>query len=173
MGFLSSIGGLLQQYAGGAAGGNTEEHFDQVAQAVPQSSLASGLAAAFRSGETPPFAQMASQLFSGGSGSQQAGMLNTLLSSAGPGVLSSFLGGNAGSALSSLLQSGQSSVTPDQAASVTPDEVQDLAAHVEKHNPTVIDRVSEVYSAHPTLIKSLGAAAMGIAIQRISEMHRS
>jgi hypothetical protein len=58
MGFLSSIGSLLQQCTG-------PEHFDQMAQAVPQSSIASGLAEAFRSGETPPFAQMAGQLFSG------------------------------------------------------------------------------------------------------------
>ena len=99
-------------------------------------------------------------------------MLNTLMATAGPGILSSFLGKNPGGALGNLLQSGQTTtVTPEQAAAVSPDEVQDLAAHVEKHEPSVIDRVSEIYSEHPTLIKSLGAAAMMIAVQHISQHH--
>jgi hypothetical protein len=173
MSFLSSIGGLLQQYASGATPtGNVEEHFDQVAQNVPCSSVATGLAAAFRSGQTPPFAQMASQLFANGNGQQQASMLNTLMTTAGPGILASFLGNNSGGALGSLLQSGQT-VTPEQAAAVPPEEVQNLAAHVEKHEPSVIDRVSEVYAEHPTLIKSLGAAALSIAVQKISQSHKA
>src|SRR5271168_4715321 len=100
MSFLSSIGGLLQQYAGGSApAGNVEDHFDQVAQAVPSSSLAQGLAASFNSGETAPFAQMASQLFANGNGGQQASMINTLMSTAGPEILQSFLGNNPGGAI--------------------------------------------------------------------------
>ena len=38
-----------------------------------------GLAAAFRSDQTPPFGQMVSRLFSQSGGQQQAGLLNTLL----------------------------------------------------------------------------------------------
>jgi hypothetical protein len=174
MSFLSSIGGLLQQYAGKSAPtGNVEEHFDQVAGAVPCSSLAGGLAEAFRSGATPPFAQMASQLFSNGNGSQQASMLNTLLATAGPGVLTSFLGANAGGALGSLLRGGQTSVTPEQASSIPPEEVQNLAAHVEKHDGSIIDKISEVYAEHPTLIKSLGVAALGIMMHKMSETHNA
>jgi hypothetical protein len=174
MSFLSSIGGLLKQYAGGAApAGDVEDHFDQVAQNVPASSLATGLAAAFRSGDTAPFSQMASQLFANGNGQQQASMLNTLMATAGPGILASFLGGGSGGALSSLLKGGQTSVTPEQAAAIPPDEVQQLAAHVEKHQPSVIDRVSEVYAAHPTLIKTLGATALSIAVKKISEAHQA
>jgi hypothetical protein len=172
MSFLSSIGGLLQQYASGSApSGNVEEHFDQIAGNVPCSSIASGLASAFRSGSTAPFSEMASQLFSNGDGQQQASMLNTLIATAGPGILASFLSNNAGGALGNILQSGQTTVTPEQAAAVSPEEVQNLAAHVEKHNPSIIDRVSEVYSEHPTLIKTLGAAALSIAIQHISQHH--
>jgi hypothetical protein len=172
MSFLSSIGGLLQQYASGnAPAGNVEDHFDQVAHSVPCSSMASGLAAAFRSGDTAPFSQMASQLFANGNGGQQASMLNTLMATAGPAILSSFGGSHAGGALGSLLQSGQTQVTPEQAAAVSPDEVQALAEHVHQHDPSIIDRVSEVYAEHPTLIKSLGVAAMAIMMKRMSESH--
>ena len=172
MGFLSSIGGLLEQYAGGKApDGNVEDHFDQVAQAVPCSSLAEGLAAAFRSGDTAPFAQMASQLFANGNGSQQATMLTTLLANAGPQVLQSFLNNNPAGALGSLIKGGPTSITPEQAASVPPEEVQALAEHVHQHDPSIIDKVSEVYAEHPTLIKSLGALALSIAVKKISQSH--
>ena len=173
MGLLGGLSDLLKQYGGqsGAAPANVEQHFDQVAQGVPSSSLAGGLAEAFRSNETPPFAQMAAQLFSNGNGQQQASMLTTLLSSVGPDVLSKFTGGSANSPLAALLQSGQGQISADQAAQVNPEEVQALAQHVEQNNPSIIDRISEVYAEHPTLIKTLGAAAMAIAVRKIAERH--
>lgn len=173
MGLLGGLGDLLKQYAGSGAPANVEQHFDQVSQAVPSSAMASGLAEAFRSGETPPFAQMASQLFANGNGQQQASMLTTLMSSVGPGVLAQFTGNNPNSPLASLLQSGQTSVTPEQAAQINPEEVQALAQHAEQHNPSIIDRVSEVYAQHPTLIKTLGAAALAIAVKKIAEQHQA
>ena len=129
-----------------------------------------GWAAAFRSGNTPPFAQMASQLFTNGNGPQQATMLTTLLAAAGPGILSKFAG--SGSSLGSLLQGGNTNVTPEQAASVSPQDVQALADKVHQENPSIIDKVSQVYAEHPTLIKTLGAAAMAIAVKKIAETHR-
>jgi len=63
MSFLSGIGDLLKQYsannATSGAAPAVEQHFDQVAQAVPSSTLAGGLAEAFRSSQTAPFPQMA------------------------------------------------------------------------------------------------------------------
>jgi hypothetical protein len=161
MSFLSGIGNLLQQVTSGNA--NPEEHFDKVAQAVPSSDLASGLSAAFRSSETAPFSQMVSQMFSRGNGNQQASVLNTLLGSLGPGVL--------GGSLASTLGAGQSTVTPEQASQVDPAEVQRLAEHAEKQDPSIVDQLSQVYAQHPTLVKSLGAAALGIAMKRIAETH--
>jgi len=172
MSFLSGIGDLLKQYSGsGATSGNEEQHFDQVAQAVPASTLASGLAEAFRSGQTAPFPQMAAQLFANGNGQQQAGMLNTLLASVGPAVISKFAGSAPNSSLAALLQSGQKSVTPEQAAAVNPADVEALTNHVQNQDPSIIDRVSAVYAQHPTLIKSLGAAAMVIAMKKIADQH--
>ena len=58
-------------------------------QSAPRSHLASGLAEAFRSSETPPFGQMLGTLFGNSNGQQRAGILNKLLGAVGPGVLAS------------------------------------------------------------------------------------
>lgn len=168
MSLLSGLGDILKQYTGSNPDTtNVEQHFDQVAQSVPQSTLASGIAEAMHSNQTPPFAQMASQLFSNGNQQQKASMLTALAASAGPGILAKLTGGN--SSLASLFQSGQTTVTPEQAASVNPQEVQNLAQHAEDHDPSVIDRLSQVYAQHPTLIKTLGAAALAIAMNKMSQ----
>lgn len=174
MSFLSGLGNLLQQYAGGTATkGDVEDHFDQVANSAPSSSIADGLSEAFRSGETPPFAQMATQLFSQSNGSQQSSMLNTILATAGPAILGSFVGSNPGGVLGSLLQGGKTSLTPEEAATVPEGEVKDLAEHVEKHDSSIIDKLSQIYAEHPALIKSLGVAALGIAMRKMSETHNA
>ena len=173
MSFLSGIGDLLKQYSANSAAPATapvvEQHFDQVAQAVPASTIASGLAEAFRSSQTAPFPQMAAQLFAHGSSQQQAGVLNGLIASLGPAIVGQFAAKSPNSPLAALLQSG--SVTPAQAASVSPTDVQALTAHAQSQAPSIIDRVSAVYAEHPVLIKSLGAAALTIAMKKIADQH--
>jgi hypothetical protein len=170
MSFLSGIGDLLKQYSDGSTGAPAvEQHFDQVAQAVPSSALASGLAEAFRSGETAPFPQMAAELFAHGNSQQRAGVLNSLMAAVGPAMLSQFAGSAPNSPLTALLRSG--SVTPAETANVSPADVQALTDHVQKQDPSIIDRVSEIYAEHPTLIKTLGATALTIAMKKIAEQH--
>jgi hypothetical protein len=173
MSFLSGIGDLLKQYSANSATQATtpvvEQHFDQVAQAVPSSTIASGLAEAFRSGQTASFPQMAAQLFANGNNQQQASVLNGLMASLGPAVIAQFAGSSPNSPLAALLRSG--SVSPAQAASVNPADVQALTAHAQNQDPSIIDRVSAVYAEHPVLIKSLGAAALTIAMKKIAEQH--
>ena len=172
MGFLSGIGDLLKQYSGNNPNtANVEQHFDQVAQSVPSSSLASGLAEALRSGQAGSFSQTASQLFSHGNGTQQAGILTGLLASVGPSVLSQFTGSNPNSPLAAILKGGQTSVTPEQAASVPAQDVAALAHTAHSADPSIIERMSSIYAEHPALVKSLGAAAMAIAVKHIAERH--
>jgi len=176
LGGLGGLGNILQQYCGGGQPqGDVNEHFDQVAGAVPSSSIASGLAAALGGGGGN-FGQMVSQMFnSGAPGDHQSNVLNTMLSTAGPEVLQSFLGQNPNSALAGILGSftggGQAQVTPDQAAQIPPEEVQALANHVQQNNPSIVDRVSEVYAEHPTAIKALGAMALTMAVRHIANRH--
>lgn len=163
MGWLNQIGGLLEQYSGGNANtGNADQDFQQVAQHAPPSALSPGLADAFRSDKTPPFGQMISSMFGQSNGDQRAGILNQLVQAVGPGAL-------AGGLLSKL--GGGGTVTPQQAQQISPDEVQGLAEHAQKQDPSIIDRASDFYAQHPTLVKGLGATALALIMSRASQ-HR-
>ncbi len=164
---LANLMGILEQYRGGSPNApppNIENDYDQVTQSAPQSHLAGGLADAFRSNETPPFAQMLSTLFSKSNGQQRAGILNQLLSAAGPGILGA--GGLGG--LLGTLGGAQPSVTPEQANQVSPQAVQQLAEHAQKQNPSIIDQASAFYAQHPTLVKALGAGSLALIMSHMS-----
>lgn len=180
MDWMSQLSGVLNQYSGAGtapARSDVPDHFDQIAQTAPQSELADGLAAAFRSDQTPEFGQMAAQLFSNSTGEQRAGILNTLIRTAGPMILSQVLsrqsGASSGGGLSGvidMLTKGQSTqITPEQADQIPPEAVQEIAAQAEKRDPSVIDQVSNFYAEHPTLVKTLGAAALTIALSQIAK----
>jgi hypothetical protein len=169
MGWMNQIGGLLQKYAGSSAESphpDTVQDFGRVSQTAPASSISAGLADAFRSNSTPPFGQMVAGLFGNSSGEQRAGILNHLIGSVPQSALS---GGLLGS-LTGLLGSG-SNITPQQAQQVSPEAVQQLAEHAEKHDPSIVDKASQFYSEHPTLVQGLGAGALALVMSRISQ-HR-
>lgn len=169
---MDQIGGILGQYTGAgaqAASSGVHDDFDKVAQAAPQSAVADGLAAAFRSNDTPPFPQMLGQLFGQSNGQQRAGILNTLIGAVGPTVLSQIVARRGGAGLAGLLGGGgQQEVSPDVAQQVSPEAVQEIAQHAEQKDPSIIDTVSGIYAAHPQLIKTLGAAALTIALAKVA-----
>jgi hypothetical protein len=173
--WMEQLGGLLQQYSGaqgGQASPGVHDDFDRVAQVAPQSAIADGLSAAFRSDQTPPFGQMVSRLFSQSGGQQQAGLLNTLLAAAGPAIVSQVLSrtsGGGASGLAGLLGDGQTQVTPEQAQQIPPEAVEEIAGHAERQDPSVIDQVSNLYARHPTLVKTLGAKALSIALGKVAQ----
>ena len=172
MSWLDQLGGMLQQYANsGQATQTTEQDFDNAAHVVPRDTMSQGLAEAFRSDQTPPFANMLGQLFGNSSGPQRASILNTLLSVAGPALMSGALqtGGGMGQ-LGGLLGKGQ--VSPQEAEQIQSQAVEELARAAEKHDPSVIDRVSDFYSEHPGLVKTLGAAALAVAMSGMAKQKR-
>jgi len=71
-----------------------------------------------------------------------------------------------GTALGGILGSGQ--VTPQAASTMSPEIVSQLATETHKQNPSIVDTVSGFYAQHPTLVKSLGAAALAIAMSHMS-----
>jgi len=176
MNWMDQLGGLLQQYTSATntdASPRVTQDFEQVAQAAPPSTLADGLAAAFRSDRTPAFGDMVANLFSNSGGEQQAGLLNTLIAAAGPALVSQILSrrGGDGVDLSRLLNSGQTEVAPEQAQQVPTDAVREIAAQAEKQDPSIIDHISSFYSEHPTLVKTLGSAALSIALAKLAQRH--
>lgn len=184
MSLMDELSGLLQQYTGAQAGeapDTVHDDFDQVAQAAPQPAVADGLAEAFRSDQTPDFGKMTANLFSNSDPQQQAGLLNTILSKAGPAILSHFTGGGGasssggGGGLSDLINmfrgggGGQPAVTPEQAQQIPPEAVEQIAAQAQKHDPSIIDRVSDFYAQHPTLVKALGTAALTVVLSKMAK----
>ncbi|MFN7920371.1 MAG: hypothetical protein U0Q16_09755 [Bryobacteraceae bacterium] len=163
MSLTDMLGGLLQQYAGGGAVSNEEAHghYDQVASQVDSSSLSSAIGAMMRSDQTPAFGQIAAQMFGSGDASQKATMLNALLAGGGPAVMSQLAGLIPGL--------GGSQVTPEQAQNVSAEAVAQAAAQAEKHDPSILDRMSSVYANHPTLVKTLGTGAMIIAMRELAK----
>ena len=173
MSWTDRVGSLLKQYTSSGAAAqpapDVHAHFDQVAQAAPVSAIAEGLTAAFNSDKTPAFGQMLSTLFNNSTGDQKAGMVNHLLSSVSPGVLTQVL---SGAGLAGLMGAGKTQLTPDQAQQLSPEVVQQLATHAQNSNPSVVESVSNFYAQHTTLVKTLGGAALTIALAKVAERQK-
>src|SRR5262245_26737931 len=128
MSLLDDMTSMLSRYASGTApAADIDSHFQHVAQSVDSTTMAQGIAEAMRSDQTPPFAQIVSQLFASGSSDQKTAMLTTLLSAVGPekqAELAALIPGLAGAASASSVP----------ASALTPQDVQSLAQHVEQHD---------------------------------------
>ncbi|MGA7566681.1 MAG: hypothetical protein WBW53_11540 [Terriglobales bacterium] len=172
MTLLDQVSNVLKQYTGGSTPNiaNSTEHFDQVAQTASPNVIAEGLSAAFRSDKTPAFGNMVSSLFSQSSGEQKAGMINQLIASVGPGAMAQLAGGGM---LASLLGGGAKEVTPQQAQNISPELVQQIATHAEKTDPSIVDKASAFYAQHTTLVKTLGGAALSIALAKVAERQKA
>jgi hypothetical protein len=100
---------------------------------------------------------------------QKAGVINHLLSSVSPGTLTQVL---SGAGLAGLVGAGTRQLTPDQAQKLSPEAVQQLATHAQNSNPSVVESVSNFYAQHTTLVKTLGGAALTIALAKVAERQR-
>ena len=161
---------ILAQYAGMAAPkDNTADHFDTAAGQLPDHVVGQGVADAFRSDQTPAFGSLIGNLFRQSNGEQKAGLLNHLIGSLGPGALSQIAGGGA---LANVL-GGAKTISPEQAQNVSPELVQQMATHAQKADPSIVDRASAFYAQHPTLVKTLGAAALSIVMSKMAQRQRA
>jgi hypothetical protein len=71
-----------------------------------------------------------------------------------------------------MLGGGTNQVTPEQAQQIPAEAVEEIAKQAEQHDPSVVDRVSDFYAEHPTLVKGLGAAALAIAMRGMASQKR-
>ncbi len=159
---MSLLDTLTQMVAGGNV---SDQHFDQVAQSAPTDVLGGALAGAFRSNDTPPIGEMVGQLFGNSNGQQQSGMLNQLLATLGPAAAAALAGG----ALGRIMSPGATQVTPEQAAKLTPEQVQAVVTHANETNPGIADQLGSFYAQHSGLIKTLGSAALLIAMTKMKD----
>jgi len=165
---------ILQHYANPAtaANANPHEHYEEVARSAPPEVLGQSVADAFRSERTPPFGEMVGQMFGQSNPHQQAGVLNQLLHAIGPGVLSALGGGMLGRMAGQSGAGGVPQITPEQASQLTPQQVQEIAAQAEQRDPSVLDKIGGYYAQHPQLVKTLGSAALAIALAGVSNRMR-
>jgi hypothetical protein len=166
---------LLRQYTSGSAGSVATGHdpaiierdFDDVTRQTSTDELSEGLAAAFRSDRTPPFPEMLGSLFGRSSGVQRAGILQNLMATLGPAVLAQILSRRG---LGGMFGGGQPGpITPEVAAQVPPEAIQEAAEEAERKDPSIIDRLSRAYAEQPQIFKTLGAAALAIALGRLAQ----
>src|SRR5215471_14760351 len=171
MSILDNLKDLARQAASGnASTAEVHDAFDQVAQEVPQGSLADGIAHAFNSDKTPPFEQMLSGLYGQSSPEQKAGILNQILASLGPQATQALAASGGLGALQGLL--GGKNVTPQQAQEVPPQAVETVAHQAARKDPTIVDKAAGFYAQHPDLVKGIGVAALGLLMSRISASRR-
>jgi len=171
MELTTELGDLLRSYAGAAAAeppASVREDFERVTQTAPRAAVAEALAEAFRSRETPQFCDMVSQLFTNSNSLQKAGVLNRLLTSVGPSLLSQLASSGEIPGLQDIVSSPDRVVMPEQAGHVPAETVRQVAAEAEKRDPSVVRSVSDFYAHHPGLAKTLSTVALTVAMIRIA-----
>jgi len=132
------------------------QEFDKVAQHTPPEVLAGGISEMFRSDQTPSFPEMISNLFRQSNPNQREGLVSQLLGSGGTNWMRELAGA-----------AGLSELKSNSANEVSAEQVQQIAAHAEKQDPSVIDRVSSFYVQHPDVVKAVGGIALGIVLQHM------
>jgi hypothetical protein len=165
---------VLKQYSqpGSQPSGDVFGHFDSVAQQASPSQLGGGIAAALRSDATPAFGQTIGNLFGQSNPEQKAGLLNEIVQALGPtvaataggGILGRILGGGGAAA---------APITPTQAAQVSPTDLSTLAAKAQQQDGSIVDRLGNFYAQHPTLVKTLGVAALGAVMSHMSQQQHA
>lgn len=173
------VGSLLAPYRSGRAelASLALEHFAQVARCAPPELLRKGLVAMLRSERTPPFARVVGQIFGHANAGQRLAMLERLAGSLPPGASSMHLAGSGCAGLiggAGQLAPGQGWVTlePGQTRRLGVEQVQELAARAQRHDPGVIDAVGGFLADHPVLAKTLGGAALAIALAKMADRRR-
>lgn len=137
--------------------------YDKVSQNAPREAVQDGLAQAFRSDRTPPFAEMVAHLFGRSDSNQKAGLLNTLLGKLQPEERRHVLGDTGAAGAPSA------NVPPETAAQIKPEQVAAMASQAERRDPSIVDQAASFYAQHPGLVKTLGGAALTVLLARAAQ----
>jgi hypothetical protein len=169
MDWMKQLGGVLDRYADrGAVRPPDEavhEDFDQFVRAAPPDAVADGLSAAFRSEHTPPFPLMASQLF-GRAGGPAMPTSSPCFSTGGRWWSSrSSPGASAAPRLRPGRRAGRipaaggaPPVTHRSADQLDYGTSRTSRGRRRRGDPSVIDRISQVYAEQPPLVEDAGGA---------------
>ena len=171
MNWLNQVTDVLQKYSSSrpeSVPDSVNDDFDRFSNSAPASHVSEGLAEAFRSEQTPPFASMLSHLFGRSPAIQKSGVLNSLVATLGPALVSQLLARHgAGRAATQLKEGGE--ISPELAEQIPANSIEAVAAEAEKSDPSIIDRISRFYADQPALVKTLGGLALTVAMAKIAQ----
>lgn len=166
----NDVSAMLQQYAaetGVRSVQKVEADFVEVAQKLPPEELTTGLAEAIHSEHTPSFEEMVGESFARGDKEQKADMLKRLLAGVGPAALQSLV--EQGVLRADVRQAPIEAIGVEQASRLTPELVQRIAQEATRHDPGLIERMTSFYAENPDLGKTLGGAALSVALGRLAQ----
>jgi hypothetical protein len=172
MDWLNQITDIMDTYGSRNAvnvPGSVDADFDRFSQLAPSSTVSEGLAEAFRSRETPPFASMLSQLFGRSPAAQKTNVLNTLVATLGPALVSQLLARHGANRAAQELQGGNTRLSSQVAEQIPTSSIEAVAAEAEKKDPSVVDRISKFYAEQPALIKTLGGLPLTVAMAKVAQ----
>jgi hypothetical protein len=172
MDWLNQITDIMDKYGSrnsATVPGSVDADFDRFRQHAPATTLSEGLSEAFRSRDTPPFATMLSQLFGRSPAAQKTNVLNTLVATLGPALVSQLLAKHGANRAAQELQGGNTRISPEVAEHIPSNSIEALAAEAEKKDPSVVDRIGKFYAEQPALIKTLGGLALTVAMAKVAQ----
>lgn len=172
MDWLNQVTDLVDKYRGGSAGPTHESvdaDFDRFSRHAPEDTLSEGLAHAFRSPQTPPFASMLSRLFGSSPASQKSNVLNSLIATLGPAIAAQLFASHGANRAAQELQQGNTVLSPEAAEAVPASSLEAAAAEAEKKDPSIVDRISAMYAQQPALVKTLGKVALMVAMAKLAQ----
>ena len=170
MGF--DLGSLLQQHAGHVTAADPDgvaQAFKHIVGEQPQSSVAQGIARAFLSDQTPPFAQLVSQLFLRSDTGLRTELLNLLLDNVSPTMLSAL----AGSVGTLFTENGHPHLSAEQIADITPPQVAEIAAVAQQHNAGVVERIATLFAQHANVFNGLDSDILKVALGTMAQQPES
>ncbi len=121
---------------------STRAHFDAVVRSVGPQTLAAGLIAAFRSGQTPLFSELVAQMYANGSRLDKEFTLKHLGRPA------------------------------DQGNRTSPDAVRRIAEELELLDVLLIERFSTACSERPGMLETLDAPVLEVVLAKIAERYK-
>jgi hypothetical protein len=172
MDWLNQVTDILDKYGTARASevpSSVEADFDRLSRHAPSATVSEGLAEAFRSNQTPPFANMLSQLFGRSPSTQKSDVLNTLVATLGPALVAQLLARHGASRAAKELETGKAKVSPEVAEQVPEQSIAAVAAEAEKKDPSIVDRISKFYAEQPALVKTLGGLALTVAMAKVAQ----
>ncbi len=156
---------LLKRKRGGHAGAastSVSDRFRHVAMSASPEIMGRLLADAFRSDQTPPFAELVSQMFGAVSPQRQADILGLLLERLSEAAVASMPDGTQVIGLAGPTRGKGVAISPQGLTGISADQVKRLARLAEWHDPAIIDRIGGLCARHTELIDALGEEAPAV-----------